>query len=583
MASAGTVTVDFAAETAKFTAELKKVNGSLKGLQGGFSSINSLAKNFLPIASAGALVSFAKNAFNAANELDRLSQKTQISVESLSRLQFAAEQADTEFSSLTTAITQFQKRLGSGDAAVALDRIGISVANLKTLAPEDQLVEIARGFESVSDPAKRVALAMELFGKAGADLLPFLGQGAAGIQRLKDEADRLGVTIDQKTVQALDRAEKQAQRLVAAAKGVVTQLLAIASIVIFDDEKNEQAEALIAAMQREKELREQIFKLENPSLLLRILANEESRTKQLAEANKFLQRNLEIIDQIGRKERERLDIEKQSQALSAGSDIGEVSVTGRRVRVPGSPENFDELQQDFEEKQNEEINAALLQGEIDLRNDLTKVLAESVDRDMALLDQKFADEQALIDFRHRFELEQEQLKEDNLLRIRQEGFQAAQALMTAFGGKYKKYAQALLVVQKAQAVAQIIVDTSAAAANALKTYGPTPVGYAAAAGAIAFGAARIATVAATFIGGGSAPQAGGSAAAPVFTSNADTAASDTRATAQSQRVTQIIIPGNIYSVDDFKQVMVDTLKEVSDSDVIIFDQNSAQAQVIRQA
>jgi hypothetical protein len=46
------------------------------------------------------------------------------------------------------------------------------------------------------------AAAMDLFGKSGQQLIPFLDQGSAGIERLREEARALGIVLDEETVGA---------------------------------------------------------------------------------------------------------------------------------------------------------------------------------------------------------------------------------------------------------------------------------------------------------------------------------------------------------------------------------------------
>lgn len=580
---AGTVEVIFAAETASIRADLKKVQDQLKGMDSSFASISKVAKGALGFLSVGALVGFSKSLFESANELDRLNQKTGIAVESLSRLQFAAGQADTEFSSLTAGITQFQKRLASGDATRAIERIGLNFEQIRYLAPEQQLIEIARGFQTLNDPAKRVAISMELFGKAGADLIPFLLQGPEGIAKLTRESDALGATLDASTVAALDRAEKQANRLIASLKGVATQLLAIASRVILGPEQETQADKLVKLMERERDLQAEIKRLQDPSVIVRLSLSEDERAKAIEKANSALQINLGLISEINKKELERLNTQKLVKELSSVADIGEVSVTAKRVRVAGSPENFDELRQDFDEqeletnKKEELERMRAIQAEFE---QLQLTGAENLSKELSRLDEERANE---AQFWRQYELDREAESQENLLRIKQEGYNAAQSLLTAYGGKYKKFAQLLLIQEKLKATAAIIIDTQAAASKALATYGPTPVGFGAAGLAIAFGAARLAVVASTFIGGNSAPQLG-SSGNPTFTSNADTSFSrDEQPTAESSRTVQVILNGNIYNTDDFRASVADALKDLDDVDTIIFSSNGAQAQTIRNA
>ena len=51
----------------------------------------------------------------------------------------------------------------------------------------------------MEDGAGKTALAIKLFGKSGADLIPLLNQGRAGIKELTDEAAKLGIVISTET------------------------------------------------------------------------------------------------------------------------------------------------------------------------------------------------------------------------------------------------------------------------------------------------------------------------------------------------------------------------------------------------
>lgn len=220
MASAGTVTIDFAAETAKFTAELKKVQSSLKSLETGFGAMNDFVNKakaqFTGLVSVGALASFATQAFNAADAIGDAAARAGVAVDSLSRLAFAANQSDVEFGSLTAGIRNLQKSMieasiGTGDAAKAFGRLGVSAASLRGLKLEEQLGRLADGFKNIVDPAERTTLAMQLFGKSGQELVPLLAGGAEAIKKLTDQSDRLGITLTTQTaagIAATDNALK---------------------------------------------------------------------------------------------------------------------------------------------------------------------------------------------------------------------------------------------------------------------------------------------------------------------------------------------------------------------------------------
>lgn len=574
MASAGTVTVDFAAETAKFTAELKKVNDRLKGMESSFKSVENIAKGALSFFSASVITGFAKSLNTAAGELDRLNQKTGIAVETLSRLQFAAKQSDIEFSQLTTGITQFQNRLAKGDADDAIRRLGLELFKIRELDTETQLLEISKGLLTLDSQAARVAASMELFGKAGADLLPFLLQGPEAIKDLTAESDRLGATIDAKTVAALDRAEKAVNRLTSAFSGLATQALAGLSMLFLGPEQATEAQEFNRLIEERVGILEQLARVQalpdpfglNERSIEVLTGRLEALTPRLQELQEA--RRQAILNSQAEA------AQAQARQLQAAEEAAQITDLGT-LSVGLSPEQIEQA-----ELQEIERNQRLLDARLTFNEQLNQITAESGDQ---LLEQINQQEQQRFDaeqFWIQKRIDDKAAEVEQLNRIQQAGYNAAYTLLTAYGGKYRKYAQILLAFDKAKAIANIIVETQVSASKAMSTYG-YPLGLAAAAGAIAFGAARIAAVASTVIGSNNAP-AVGSPGNPVFTNNADTSFQrEERPTADAQRTIQVILNGNVYNTDDFRSSVADALKELDDIDAVIFSPTGAQAQVIR--
>jgi hypothetical protein len=92
-----------------------------------------------------------------------------------------------------------QRRIGDGDdsAVGALRRLGISMSDFKAMSPDQQFVTIAREVAKIEDPMQRVKIATELFGRAGADVLPTL------ISRI-DELTRKAPVMAEAAVRAFD-------------------------------------------------------------------------------------------------------------------------------------------------------------------------------------------------------------------------------------------------------------------------------------------------------------------------------------------------------------------------------------------
>jgi len=134
------------------------------------------------------------------DQLDKMSQRTGMSVEALSQLKFAAEQSGSSVEGLEAGIKGMQKMIlnaerGLSTATDTLDDLGISMDDLAGKSPEDQFTFLAEALSRVEDPSRRAGLAMQAFGRSGQMLLPMLNGGAESINALRAEADRLGFTL----------------------------------------------------------------------------------------------------------------------------------------------------------------------------------------------------------------------------------------------------------------------------------------------------------------------------------------------------------------------------------------------------
>lgn len=161
-------------------------------------------------AAVGSLLGAARHFASVGDDLEEMSQRTGVSVEALSELGYAAELAGGDLETLETGLKHMQRSIveaaqGSDSAQEALGRLGLSVADLSGLSPDEQFKRLADRIARVEDPALRVALAMQIFGRSGTKLLPLLAEGSKGIEALQEQARRLGLTISAET--AHDAAE----------------------------------------------------------------------------------------------------------------------------------------------------------------------------------------------------------------------------------------------------------------------------------------------------------------------------------------------------------------------------------------
>lgn len=183
------------------------------------------------LAAAAGFAVLAKQAIDAADSMNDLSKATGISTESLSQLKFAAEQSGTDLDGLATGLRKLAKQAveaagGSKEAAASFKLIGVSVTDSagKLKGTEQLLLDVAEQFAQYKDGAAKAAAAQELFGKSGTALIPFLNNGRAGIEALKAEADKLGLTLKGTTAQAADEFNDNLNKLKQQLGGIGLQI-----------------------------------------------------------------------------------------------------------------------------------------------------------------------------------------------------------------------------------------------------------------------------------------------------------------------------------------------------------------------
>ena len=170
---------------AAFGSSLTKIGGGLIGAGAGL---------------AAPLLAAASYFAASGDQLSKAADRTGATVESLSELKHAASQSAVDFETLTKSMNKQQKGLASAAggnvaARAAYDDLGLSVEKLMQLSPDQQFEATADAISKITDPAKRTASAMSIFGKSGADLMPLMIGGAAGIEALRKEARDLGLQV----------------------------------------------------------------------------------------------------------------------------------------------------------------------------------------------------------------------------------------------------------------------------------------------------------------------------------------------------------------------------------------------------
>lgn len=177
------------------------VNRRLAAFERGILSTQRVLQGFAAAAPILAMGRALKSAVDRMDEMGKAAQRMGVGVESLSRLNLAAKLSDVTLESLGGAVSKLNKNLAAiagGDskspAARALAALGVSAtdASGRLKNADTVMSEVADRFSRMQDGAGKSALAIAVFGKTGADLIPMLNGGSQALREAAAEAERTG-------------------------------------------------------------------------------------------------------------------------------------------------------------------------------------------------------------------------------------------------------------------------------------------------------------------------------------------------------------------------------------------------------
>ncbi len=192
--SLGSLVVSLGLNAAEYTAGLSKAEFQAqkfaKSLDKAIATAARTAATAVTEIGLAALGAFAAidQLAKEAGKFKDLEEITGASAESLASFSTAARIASTDMTTIASASVKLTKNLTGVDdestaAGAALKALGINIKDFKALDPATQIDAIAKALAGFADGAGKTAVATALFGKAGAELLPFLAELGKGIGR----------------------------------------------------------------------------------------------------------------------------------------------------------------------------------------------------------------------------------------------------------------------------------------------------------------------------------------------------------------------------------------------------------------
>lgn len=242
------------------TIEITKTESALKGMnqemdkstknkfdfsnvKDGLSKVGAVAAKTAKVAAAAlatitaAAIGAGKAIWDAANktaeygdEIDKNSQKVGLSTKAYQQWDYAMQISGTSMADCTTGMKTLTNKLddfktGSKGATETFKQLGISLNDVKDMSREDVFSLTVKQLQNVKDETKKAALANDLFGKSGQNLMPMFNMTNEETQKLIDETEKYGMIMGDDAVKASAAFEDSLTKMKKSITGIKNQLV----------------------------------------------------------------------------------------------------------------------------------------------------------------------------------------------------------------------------------------------------------------------------------------------------------------------------------------------------------------------
>jgi len=212
--------------------ELVVLNRSVKAVTNTFAALGT---TIVGVFSLQAGIQMVTSLGEIGETAERTSEMLGLTVEQVTALQYAtiiSGQGAEQMTSIMERLARTMDNAASGGKAqiAAFKEAGVSfkdaAGNLRPL--NDVIYDIADSFAGARNGAEKTALAMELMGRSGAEAIPLLNGGSAGLRQFAEEGRKAGVVLSAQMAHAMgetgDKIDDLSQSLAGLAIRIFSQM-----------------------------------------------------------------------------------------------------------------------------------------------------------------------------------------------------------------------------------------------------------------------------------------------------------------------------------------------------------------------
>lgn len=228
MANIAGLSISLTAKTRDFT---KGMRGARKTVDRFVSGAAQMARRLATMGAAAVAFASAigtvmvRAQMKVIDMLAKTADKLGITTEGLAGLEHAASITGVEKEKLSKGLQYLSRNIsefahGTGEAKEAFKLLKLDAKMLLGLPLEQQFLAVAKAMGNVKNQSDKISIAMDIFGRGGADLLNTLALGETGLRDMMREADALGLSLSRIDAKQVEEANDAITRMTGAFEGI---------------------------------------------------------------------------------------------------------------------------------------------------------------------------------------------------------------------------------------------------------------------------------------------------------------------------------------------------------------------------
>jgi len=206
-------------------------NSARASASGGMRAFNvsAAAMAATVVAVGSALAVLTKRSMENIDATSKMSRNVGLAVREFQAMAMVAAEAGVEQDKLSRMLVKMSDNIvelsqGTNGQVEAFEALGLSMADLNGLTTDERFRKIAESLGGITDPAKRIALAMDVFGKSAADAVSMFDGYGRAVDNAAAFQERFGIAVSDTDAAKIEAANDAMGRLGMLAEGVGNSL-----------------------------------------------------------------------------------------------------------------------------------------------------------------------------------------------------------------------------------------------------------------------------------------------------------------------------------------------------------------------